>query len=109
MNRAGALSDFKPIELAVAVFFAFAVMAGSAIALSSSALDRPAVVPEIDSGQAKPVRVIPVLDLDAPMLKLGGKRDQFDRIHASLLKCRRRRAYRRSCAPHAPVRPASWR
>ena len=44
MNRAGALSDFKPIELAVAVFFAFAVMAGSAIALSSSALERPAAL-----------------------------------------------------------------
>ncbi len=77
MNRAGALSDFQPIEIAVALFFAFAVMVGSGFALSASALDRPAAVPEIDSGQAKPVRVIPVLDLDAPLLKLGGKRDQM--------------------------------
>lgn len=76
MNRAGALSDFQPFELAVAVFFASAVMVGSGFALSASALDRPAAVHEIDSGQARPVRVIPVLDLDAPLLKLGGKRDQ---------------------------------
>jgi hypothetical protein len=76
MIRADALSDFQPSELATALFFAFAVMIGSGFALSASALDRPAAVPEIDSGQARPVRVIPVLDLDAPMLKLGGKRDR---------------------------------
>ena len=35
MIRAGALSDFQPIELAVAVFFAFAVMVGSGFALSA--------------------------------------------------------------------------
>src|SRR5690348_1162723 len=76
MIRAGALSDFQPSELAVALFFAGAVMIGSGFALSASALDRPALVHEIDSGEARPVRVIPVLDLDAPLLKLGGKRDQ---------------------------------
>ena len=38
MIRAGALSDFQPSELAVAVFFAFAVMVGSGFALSASAL-----------------------------------------------------------------------
>jgi hypothetical protein len=76
MIRAGALSDFHPSELATALFFACAVMVGSGFALSASALDRPAAVHEIDSGEARPVRVIPVLDLDAPMLKLGGKRDR---------------------------------
>lgn len=75
MIRRGALEDFQPTEFAVAVFFASAVMLGAGFALSASALDRPAVVPEINHGQAIPVRVVPVLDLDAPMLKLGGKRD----------------------------------
>ena len=76
MNR-GALSDFRASDLGVSVIFAVAVLVGAGFALSASALERPAVVPEIDRGAALPVRVTPVLDLDAPLLKLGGKKDSF--------------------------------
>src|SRR4029077_2023780 len=61
----------------VSAFFALAVLTGAGFALSASALDRPAAMPEIDRGTAIPVRVTPVLDLDAPLLKLGGHRDKL--------------------------------
>jgi hypothetical protein len=77
VSPAGALSDFRPSELAVALFFAFAALTGAAFALSASALDRPAAVSEIDRGHAFPVKVVPVLDLDSPLLKLGGQRDRL--------------------------------
>lgn len=72
---AGKLSDFRTSDICVAVLFSLAVMAGAGFALSKAALDRPAAAPEIDRGTALPVRITPVLDLDAPLLKLGGKRD----------------------------------
>lgn len=75
MNRAAALSDFRAGELGASVLVAAVVLAGAGIALASAAIDRPAAVPEIDRGTAVPVKVVPVLDLDAPLLKLGGKRD----------------------------------
>ena len=75
MTTAGALSDFRASEVAVAVFVSLAVLLGAGFALSVVALDRPAATPEIDRGTAIPVKVVPVLDLDAPLLKLGGKRD----------------------------------
>lgn len=71
----GVLSDFRPRELAISVLVSGIVLAGAAVALSAAALDKPASVPEIDRGAATPVRIVPVLDLDAPLLKLGGKRD----------------------------------
>jgi hypothetical protein len=77
MSTAAALSDFRASELVVASFFSLAVLTGAGFALSATALDRPAAAPEIDKGTAVPVRVIPVLDLDAPLLKLGGKRDKL--------------------------------
>lgn len=70
-------TDFRPMEIAIAVSFAFAVECTAALALSAAALDRPAMLPEIDKGQAVPVRVTPVLDLDSPLLKLGGKKDRY--------------------------------
>jgi outer membrane biosynthesis protein TonB len=69
------LSDFRPSELGVAVLCGLAVLGSAGVALSAAALDRPAAAPEIDKGTAMPVRITPVLDLDAPLLKLGGKRD----------------------------------
>jgi hypothetical protein len=72
-----ALGDFRASEVVVAVFFALCVLAGSSFALMAAALEKPAAIPEIDKGTAFPVRVIPVLDLDAPLLKLGGKRDKL--------------------------------
>jgi hypothetical protein len=75
MNAAGALGDFRASEVAVSVLVSLAVLVGAAGALSVVALDRPAAVREIDHGTAMPVRITPVLDLDTPLLKLGGKRD----------------------------------
>ena len=77
MIAASARGDFRPGEVALAVSVALSVMVGSGLALRAAALDAPAAVPEIDRGNAFPVRVVPVLDLDAPLLKLGGKRDQL--------------------------------
>lgn len=74
---AHALPTYRPSEIAVSVFVGCAVMVGAAFALSAAALERPAAMPEIDKGAAVPVRVIPVLDLDAPLLKLGGHRDRL--------------------------------
>jgi hypothetical protein len=70
-----ALTDFRASDIFVSVIFGCAVLAGAGFALSRASLDRPAAAPEIDRGTAIPVRVTPVLDLDAPLLKLGGKRD----------------------------------
>lgn len=75
MSPAGALADFRASELVVSVLVSVGVLVGAGLALSVVALDRPAAVREIDHGTAIPVRITPVLDLDAPLLKLGGKRD----------------------------------
>jgi hypothetical protein len=71
----GPLGDFRPGEVVLSFVVAFGVFAAAAIALRVSALDRPAVASEIDKGIAVPVKVIPMLDMDTPLLKLGGKRD----------------------------------
>lgn len=75
MIRGGALSDFRKSELAAGVLVACSVLSGAGLALSATALDRPAAAPEIDRGVATPVKIIPVLDTEAPLLKLGGTRD----------------------------------
>jgi hypothetical protein len=72
-----ALSDFRASDWAVSVILSCAVLAGAGLALRAASLERPAAAPEIDHGNATPVKVVPVLDLDAPLLKLGGKRDNF--------------------------------
>lgn len=69
--------DFHPGEIALAVALAVAVQAAAVVALQASNLDKSALMPEIDKGASVPVRVTPVLDLDAPLLKLGGKRDKM--------------------------------
>jgi len=77
MSSVRALADFRPHEYAIAALVSLAVTAGAGLALKSAALDRPAAAPEIDKGTSVPVRVIPVLDMDTPLLKLGGKRDKM--------------------------------
>jgi hypothetical protein len=67
--------DFQRVEIAASMFFASCVLAGAFFALKAAALERHAVAPRIDEGAAIPVRIVPVLDLDAPLLKLGGERD----------------------------------
>jgi hypothetical protein len=70
-------SDFRPRDVALAVTVALAVQAGAAVAITLADLAVPAAVPEIDKGPSVPVKVVPVLDLDTPLLKLGGKRDRM--------------------------------
>jgi hypothetical protein len=67
-------SDFRPSDYAVAIAVALAVQVGAAGAIAASSLERPAEAPEIDKGTAVPVKVVPVVDLDSPLLKLGGKK-----------------------------------
>lgn len=69
-------SDFRPQDVALAIVVAVAVQAGAAVAISLADLSTPAAAPEIDKGPSVPVKVVPVLDLDTPLLKLGGKRDR---------------------------------
>lgn len=69
-------SDFRVHEIALAVICAVGLQGGALLLLRAANLDRPALAPEIDKGPSVPVKVVPVLDLDAaPALKLGGKRD----------------------------------
>lgn len=75
MTASRALSDFRAREVAAGVFVGAAMLVCAAVALSKAALDRPAAAPEIDKGTSVPVKVIPMLDLDTPLLKLGGQRD----------------------------------
>ncbi|APR83951.1 Hypothetical protein A7982_09300 [Minicystis rosea] len=76
MKHDGALSDFRAREVAASVVIGAAVLLGAGFSLSRAALDRPAAAPEIEKGTAVPVKVVPVIDMDTPLLKLGGKRDQ---------------------------------
>jgi outer membrane biosynthesis protein TonB len=75
VEHAATLGNFRGHEIAIAAAVALAVQAGAALALRSADLSRPAAAPDIEKGIAVPVKVIPVLDLDSPLLKLGGRRD----------------------------------
>lgn len=66
--------EYSPLDVALAVVTAAAVLGGSAAVLSAAASRDLGAAPEIDIGVAAPVRVVPVIDLDAPQLKLGGRR-----------------------------------
>jgi hypothetical protein len=69
--------DFQPSEVAVSALFGVAVLVGSGVALSVAALERPGLAPEIEKGTAIPVKIVPVLDMDAPLLKLGGAPNRY--------------------------------
>ncbi len=64
--------DFRRSDLALAIGLALLIELGAGLAIRRSGLEHQAKAPEIERGLAKPVRVIPVVDLDAPLLKLGG-------------------------------------
>lgn len=70
------MSDFLASEWAVALFAGVSVLAGAGLAARSVDLGQQAVAPEIDRPISIPVRVTPVLDIDTPLLKLGGKADK---------------------------------
>lgn len=69
---------YPPGDVALAIATAALVLAGSAVVLRASALHARAEAPEIDIGAGAVVRVTPVLDPDAPLLKLGGGREKAD-------------------------------
>lgn len=71
-KRAGA---FKAHEIVLATACALLVQTGAVISFHFAQLERPAELPEIEKSPSIPVKVVPVLDLDAPTLKLGGTRD----------------------------------
>ncbi len=68
------MMEYSALDLFLAATTASAVMVSSAAVLRAASLRDPATALEVDVGLAAPVRVVPVLDLDAPMLKLGGRR-----------------------------------
>lgn len=70
---ASALRDFHGWELAVAILAAAFVQVGAGFALRAANLAQ-ANVGEIDKGGEVPVKVIPVVDLESPLLKLGSKK-----------------------------------
>jgi len=70
---AAALEDFRTSDVLVAATVALMVFAGAGVALSRPALERRADAAQIDRGAALPIRVTPVLDLDTPLLELGGQ------------------------------------
>jgi hypothetical protein len=64
------------VDLAIAAAVGLAVQIGAAVALSKVDLGSEAEAPEIERASV-PVKVIPVLDLDTPLLKLGGKKVKY--------------------------------
>jgi hypothetical protein len=64
--------DFRPVEMAVAAAVAVPMPFVAALGLAMSPPAKGPDMPEIDRGAAVPMRVKPVLDLEAPMVKLGG-------------------------------------
>jgi hypothetical protein len=70
---ASALRDFQGWELAVAILAAVFVQVGAGFALRAANLAQ-ANIGEIDKGGEVPVKVIPVIDLESPLLKLGSKK-----------------------------------
>ncbi len=68
--------DFQPLEIASGCLAMIIVMAGTYLAFELTKMTI-AVTPEGDTGIEKAVRVIPMLDPDTPLLKLGGKKPKL--------------------------------
>lgn len=71
---ATAIGEYRPHEIAAGIIVALLVQVGAGVALHVANVDRVVVAHEAPS--EVPVRVMPVVDLDAPLLKLGGKRNK---------------------------------
>jgi len=66
-------TDFRSFEVLMATCVGLSVPVWSAVLLSLSALGDHANAPAITTGNAIPIKVKPVVDLDSPLLKKGGK------------------------------------
>ncbi|MBW2528362.1 MAG: energy transducer TonB [Deltaproteobacteria bacterium] len=70
-------SDFQPHELILAAIVALVVQVGAGVAIRFAGLHNLAAAPDIDPGMAVPIRVKPMIDLESPLLKLGGKKVKY--------------------------------
>jgi hypothetical protein len=72
---ASALSDVRASELSISVALALFVLTGAGLTLRAAALHPDVAKLEPEPRAVLGVRVTPVFELDAPLLKLGGERD----------------------------------
>jgi hypothetical protein len=70
-------TDYHAHEWIIAIGLALFIQLASAVALQAAGLAAMAEAPDIDPGIAVPIAVRPVVDLDSPLLKLGGKKVKF--------------------------------
>ena len=71
---ATASRDYAPWEIGAAFFIAACIQLGAGVTLYFTKMNSVGAVAEVDKGNQLPVKVQPVLDLDGPLLKLGGKK-----------------------------------
>jgi hypothetical protein len=69
--RAQQVSNYTSSEVLVALFVALSVPVWTMVLINLSKLASEGAAPAITPGDAAPIRVKPVLDLEAPLLKLG--------------------------------------
>jgi hypothetical protein len=70
-------SDYEPWEVASAILVSVCIQVGAGIMLYVTS-DSVYLAPEIEKPVGEtPVKVTPVLDLDSPLLKLGGKKPKL--------------------------------
>ena len=67
-------SDYQWDEVVVAVLVALSMPVWVTVVFAIDSLDNHAAAPLITAGDAIPIRVTPVVDMDSPLLKLGGKK-----------------------------------
>jgi hypothetical protein len=66
-------TDYRPEEVLAACVAATVMPIAVVGAVAISQLDVLGAVPEVDPGMGTPIRVKPMIDMDSPLLKLGGK------------------------------------
>ncbi len=71
----GFWADYPPADVLIAAGAASLFLVICAIGVKASAAERPEKAPLANEERETPVKVIPVIDMDVPLLKLGGKPD----------------------------------
>ncbi len=69
--------DIRAHELVIALVVALLVQVAGVVTARFAGLHREADTKNIDPGIAVPIKVTPVVDLESPVLKLGGKRRKY--------------------------------
>lgn len=76
ISAARPTGDFSRKEIGLAILFALCVQAGAVLSLRvAGSHSNPVMAADIEPSAPTAVKVIPVLDTGAPLLKLGGKPD----------------------------------